>query len=479
MSSRKTVSTPPTDFEQRKSRSPGLLVSYTSDSDNISKTLIKLTKKETAHLIGRNTSANIQIADPTVSRAHCIVDKKDGHWFISDLDSHNGLFVNGKRVKDRLKLGNQSVIRIGNALLIFCDDIDDNMNCSKPTDQHGIAGMFSSWKIADTINSAFFSGDHILISGESGTGKELAARLIQEKTEENSRRRPFVEFDGATFGSEDEAVTALFGVAKGTFTGIQQRDGLLKLANGGVLFIDEAHHCPPRVQASLLRGIETGAFRRPGDPYSKEVDVNIVMATNNTDRLLPDLVERLFRVRIPPINERRADIPAIFRHMLFRASREIGVRVETALAALNANHYEMACLHDYTGSNVRKLRRVANRIASDIKRGLPPKAAVSSAFSDEFRWSRLESSHGPGQTSEKDNPSKLNRDHKFYTVNSSRKSSKYERHRQLITKLYMENRGNLSDTARALAKMDVNVSQRWLSSYLTKWGVRGESGSIA
>jgi two-component system response regulator HydG len=205
----------------------------------------------------------------------------------------------------------------------------------------------------------------VLLTGESGTGKELVARAIHA----GSRRsdRPFVPVNCAAI-TETLLESELFGHAKGAFTGaIRARRGLFEEASGGTLFIDEISETTPGFQAKLLRALQEQEIRRVGESISVKVDVRIIAATNQDlrraiaeKRFREDLFYRLNVVplRIPPLRERREDIPLLARHFLDRHNRRNGGAKRWTVDAL-AHLLE----HDWPG-NVRELENVVAQAAA-------------------------------------------------------------------------------------------------------------------
>jgi two-component system response regulator HupR/HoxA len=190
----------------------------------------------------------------------------------------------------------------------------------------------------------------VLLSGESGTGKELAARALHY----NSLRwdQPFVvENCGAL---PDELLESeLFGCKRGAFTGaVEDREGLFERANGGSVFLDEIGEVSPAFQVKLLRVLQEGEIRPLGSGRTRKVDVRVIAATNKdleaevrVGRFREDLYYRLATVTValPPLRERRVDIPILARSLLDRAIRDLDKRVSgfspEALACMQAYHW--------------------------------------------------------------------------------------------------------------------------------------------
>jgi DNA-binding NtrC family response regulator len=171
----------------------------------------------------------------------------------------------------------------------------------------------------------------VLIQGESGTGKELIARAIHNSGDRAPK--PFVAVSCAAL-AETLLESELFGHEKGAFTGAAaQRQGKFELAHGGTIFLDEIGDISPKLQVDLLRVLQDRAFYRVGGSDEVRVDVRVVAATHVNlqqavadGRFRDDLFYRLnvIEIRIPPLRERREDIPLLAAHFLERISRELG-----------------------------------------------------------------------------------------------------------------------------------------------------------
>ena len=203
----------------------------------------------------------------------------------------------------------------------------------------------------------------VLVTGESGTGKELIARAIHY----NSLRKdkPIVAVD-CTSLSENLLESELFGHVKGAFTGaIANKAGLMEAAEGGTLFLDEIGNIPLSIQAKLLRAIQEREFKAVGDTRTRSANIRLVAATNKDLRAMvaegtfrDDLFYRvnIFPIRLPPLRERREDIPALAGHFLRETAAELGKRIERfSDGALN-----VLADYDWPG-NVRELENVVHR----------------------------------------------------------------------------------------------------------------------
>jgi len=210
------------------------------------------------------------------------------------------------------------------------------------------------------IDAVAPTGVTVLIQGESGTGKEMVARAVHERS--TRAEGPLVTVDSCGL-QEQLFESELFGHERGAFTGAdQQKKGLIEEAADGTLFLDEIGEIPPSIQAKLLRVIETGTFRRLGGTKTLRADVRFVVATNRNlldmsrdGSFRSDLYYRLssFIIALPPLRERREDIPALAQHFLdgFRKTEPKELAPETLRRLL---------AYDWPG-NVRELRNVVER----------------------------------------------------------------------------------------------------------------------
>ena len=220
-------------------------------------------------------------------------------------------------------------------------------------------------KLRELVQRAAASEGRVLIVGENGTGKELVARALHA----GSRRREasFVKLNCAAVPAE-LIESELFGHEKGAFTGaVTARKGKFELADRGTLFLDEVGDMPPAMQAKVLRVLQEGEFERVGAGTPLRCDVRVIAATNKdllaevaAGRFREDLYYRLAVVPIdvPPLRERREDVPELATAFLAAACEKNGRRAmrldREALAALQS--------HDWPG-NVRELRNLVERIA--------------------------------------------------------------------------------------------------------------------
>ena len=238
-------------------------------------------------------------------------------------------------------------------------------------------------RVLDQVAQVAATDSTVLIQGETGTGKELVARAIHEAGAR--RERPLVKVNCAALPRE-LVESELFGHEKGAFTGaFQQRRGRFELADGGTLFLDEVGELPLDTQAKLLRVLQEREFERVGGTRTLKVDVRLVAATNRdlhsqvaAGRFRADLFYRLnvFPIPVPPLRERRGDIPGLLQHFAAKTARKLGRPLNGIAPAFIAS----ARAYDWPG-NIRELENVVER-AMVMSRGdlldgtvLPPAAS--------------------------------------------------------------------------------------------------------
>jgi two-component system, NtrC family, response regulator AtoC len=241
--------------------------------------------------------------------------------------------------------------------------------------------------LRERVAAAAESDVVVLITGETGTGKDLSARVIHERSKR--AEKPFVAVNCAAI-PETLFESELFGYEKGAFTGADRRRvGRFEAANRGTLFLDEVVELPLASQAKLLRVLETSTFEPVGSSTSMSVDVRVIAATNRDvaaevarGAFRRDLYYRLnvIDITMPPLRERRADIPLLVRAFL----EEIAARQAKPIPELAPAAIAVLAAHDYPG-NVRELLHALERAVALARGGtvelhqLPPELMRSAA----------------------------------------------------------------------------------------------------
>jgi len=288
------------------------------------------------------------------------------------------------------------------------------------------------WRI---INRIAPMPSTVLITGETGTGKELVSRALHDLS---GRRGSYVPVNCGAI-SPELMEGELFGHLKGAFTGAHQaREGLFSHADGGTLLLDEIGEMPLGMQAKLLRVLETRSYRPVGGNREISVNARVIAATNrhlpdevSAGRFRKDLFYRLniVELRLPPLRERRSDIPRLARFFMNIFSAELGVPTQE----LPASDLEQLMRYDWPG-NIRELRNVIER---SLLLGTPPSNYVSEMDPSEADDEAITS-----------NPSSLDHVERSHILNALRAAD-----------------GNKTEAARILG-----VSRKTVGRKLKEWG---------
>ena len=229
--------------------------------------------------------------------------------------------------------------------------------------KHFVAGSASMQQVLEFAARVAPLDTTVLVQGESGTGKEFIVRLIHDQSSRASG--PFISVNCAAL-TETLLESELFGHVRGAFTGaVRDKPGLFEVANGGTLFLDEIGEVAPTVQAKLLRALQEREIRRVGGEKNLKVNARVVAATNRDLRAAieagtfrEDLFFRLsaFVIEVPPLRERREDIPVLVNDFVHRASTRMKKDVDTVSAgAMNA------LMSYHWPGNVRELEHAIER----------------------------------------------------------------------------------------------------------------------
>ena len=311
---------------------------------------------------------DLVLTDPTVSRHHAVVEEKADGYVLRDLNSTNGTFLEGARIREGY-LAAGSATRLGETYMIFSPLEERIETVQNSADRFGnlIGPSLSMREIFGILERVAPTDITVLIQGETGTGKELAARAIHDHS--RVTEGPFVVFDcGAVASNLIES--ELFGHEKGAFTdAVKSRQGAFELADGGTLFLDEIGELTPALQPKLLRALDQQEVKRVGADQAVKVNVRVVAATNRdlekevkAGRFREDLFYRLSVVTVSllPLRKHKEDIEPIAEHLLTRISADTGKRLkglspETAEALRTRTRGRATCGSSRTSSVVMRL----------------------------------------------------------------------------------------------------------------------------
>lgn len=290
----------------------------------------------THYVIGSGDDCDIQIKDPFLSPRHAeIAVSASGHgYFVRDLNSRNGTFLNGVQIS-QAPLPARGSLRLGRSTLTWSPEAetelpDTSYIAADPAMQEMLKGLK---KIAETSLP-------VLLLGETGTGKDVLARMLHQWSPRRSGR--YIAVNGALTGGS-LAESELFGHRKGAFTGAEKaRLGALRSAHGGSLFLDEVADIPPAAQVKLLRSLESGEVKPLGSDDAERADFRLISATSQSiDEKVENGAFRLdlyFRIAghvvyVPPLRERPMDILAMARQWLL--AEELGLDSEAEAKLLS------------------------------------------------------------------------------------------------------------------------------------------------
>jgi transcriptional regulator with GAF, ATPase, and Fis domain len=337
--------------------------------------------------VGTAADNDLILTDPTVSRRHCAITPTVEGFRVSDEGSTNGVLVGRVRIFEAV-LSGPSELRIGDSTVSVVS-LPERVEREQATTDHfgDLLGISPRMRelFADLSRIAV-SDVTVLIEGETGTGKELVAESLHR--ESPRAEKPFVVFDcGAVTPTLVES--ELFGHERGAFTGaVASRAGVFEQADGGSIFLDELGELPKELQPKLLRVLEKREVRRIGSQRAIPVDVRVISATNR--KLSAEVARGNFRqdlyfrlagahVLVPPLRDRREDLPLLVEHFL---RRSVPPR---SRSEISAQVWEMFLTHRWPG-NVRELRNAVDRWAVTPERAL----GALEASADETQPASLE-----------------------------------------------------------------------------------------
>jgi DNA-binding NtrC family response regulator len=323
--------------------------------------------------IGSQDDNDLVIPDPTISKYHArIIQEPEGYIYIlQDMNSTNGSFINRVKVREAY-LRHGCAIHFGKVQVKF-HTLDEKVEITPSfRDTFGdiVGKSIKMREIFGILEKISPTGATVIIEGETGTGKEVIARTLHEKS--LRAKEPFIVFDcGAV--PKDLIESELFGHEKGSFTGaIMTRQGLFEMAQNGTLFLDEIGELSLELQPKLLRALEHREIRRVGSNKPIKVDVRLIAATNkNLDeevkkgRFREDLFYRLsvVHIHLPPLRERKEDIPLLIKHFLRVGQFNQGSEGEPRIKGIHEEALGSIMEYDWPG-NIRELLNVIERACS-------------------------------------------------------------------------------------------------------------------
>ena len=325
---------------------------------------VRVLEEGSSLVIGSGPAADLRLIDRSVSATHCALAVEQGRLVLRDLASKNGVFVGGARI-DQAELGAGSSFVAGRVVLTCRPGGarvpgDDSWSRLCPA---LLGSSLAARRVTHEVRRVASVKGPVLLRGETGTGKDVLARAMHAVGPRRSG--PFVPLNVATLPRE-LADAELFGHERGAYTGAHgAREGAFAQAHGGTLFLDEIAELPPDLQVKLLRVLEDGEVRPIGGRVRRKVDVRVLSATwaplhqrVAEGRFRQDLYQRLavFVIDVPPLRERRSDLPALVEQFLREIAPEVGVRELTAGALGKLAAYGWP-------GNVRELRNVLYRAA--------------------------------------------------------------------------------------------------------------------
>ncbi len=391
--------------------------------------------------------------DTKTSKRHAVIAPDADGVIITDLDSKNHTFVDGRKVNTAC-LRDGSVIRIGGTLFVLRFERQEQADAPKSAENlhRRLRGRSQEIKkLRHEIFTIAQTEQQVLLIGPTGVGKELAARSIHELSPR--RAGPFVAANCAAIpiGAEE---STLFGHDKGAFTGAEREHaGYFRMAQSGTLFLDELGELAPRVQAKVLRALQpiesdiagtkkATLFRIPsyGGQSESLVDIRIVTATNvklrsaiSQGTFREDLYHRLsvLPIQLPALKSRRDDILGLFHHFLSENETGIVRRASVRLA-------ELLLLHSWSG-NVRELRNLASQL---VARNAPSVLELEDLSEDALASIATSDQRSPSDddADDEEQPSRITK--------------------EIIERLLHENDGKISVVARLLGRSARQIRRR-------------------
>ena len=316
--------------------------------------------------IGKDPTNDFVLTDLSCSRFHAVIQHTGQGYLIRDLDSTNGVWVSGVRVREAwLEPGAE--LRLGEERVHFRPEVEvHRVAVSTKERLGGMVGRSQAMRrVFDLVERVAATDATLLVLGETGTGKEVLARTVHDLSRRS--KGPFSVVDCSAI-PEGLIESELFGHERGAFTGaVSVRSGLFEEADGGTLFLDEVGELPLSVQPKLLRVLERGEFRRVGGSRVLRTEARLIAATHRNlfaeveaGRFRQDLLYRLhvIPIRLPALRERSEDIEPLVEFFLDRMRK----RSHAPLAVQGVAGSFFDALRDWGfPGNVRELANLLER----------------------------------------------------------------------------------------------------------------------
>lgn len=311
--------------------------------------------------VGSAPENDLVLNDPEVSRHHLELRVVDRGYLLVDLGSTNGTFFRGARVRE-VEIGLGAEIRLGSSVLRLepgSISSEEVAQCSSFGSLIGSSEVMQS--VYGLLAAVAPTDTTVLIEGETGTGKELVAEQVHRASPRADKQFVVIDCGSLPAGLIE---SELFGHERGAFTGADsEREGAFERCRGGTVFLDEIGELPLDLQSRLLRVLDQRTVQRVGGNLRRKVNVRLVAATHrdltkevDAGRFRQDLYFRLavMRVVLPPLRERRDDIPRLARHFLWQAgcADPSAVLKPEVIASLKSRRWK---------GNARELRNVLER----------------------------------------------------------------------------------------------------------------------
>lgn len=304
------------------------------------------------HVLGRDATCDVRVDHASVSRRHARLEVSAGGVRVEDLGSVNGTAAEGRRIGGARDLQDGALLEFGSVLAILRGPARRTASTRGPGSAMGPIHVLADRVAAGSIP--------VTITGETGAGKEVLAERIHRNSPR--RARPLVRLNCAAV-PEALMESELFGHERGAFTGAQRaKVGLLEVADGGTLLLDEVGDLPESIQVKLLRALDRREVLRVGAVQGRPMDVRIVAATNRdlpalqaAGRFRADLYYRICGVliEVPPLRERKDEILALARGFAADSAASLGRRAPV----LASEACDRLLAYPWPG-NVRELRHV-------------------------------------------------------------------------------------------------------------------------